>query len=186
MAIVREVSHDVDPPMVGSAPFNWHVEMDTRRVVRGKVPEQLRVNGWGSGCSFLRTKGLSVGDQIFVTLDRLNLAKNPSLYGRIVIWQRTDHGWRFAEDALAGGSNPANWPSDAREARSMTDIRAIVHGRSLPDTAALPGVSQDRGVPLLPLAAGLAAVLILSWRLPHRLTGFVPISQPMGRATRSQ
>lgn len=162
-ATVTEVSDHVDPPMADSAPFDWHVELAVRRAYRGGLPERLTLDGWVVGCSFLRPEGLHAGDQIFMTLDRLDLEKNPSLFGQMLLWRRTGDGWTFADDALQGGKDAAFWPVAARRANTTREILMLIDVSPAPDTSTSPGVPPG-SAPIAPLVAAFAVTLAITLR----------------------
>jgi hypothetical protein len=157
-ATVAEVSRRVDPPMADSAPFDWHLEFTLEKTYRGRVPDELLLNGWDVGCSFLRPAGLRAGDRVFITLDRLDLVENPSLFGQILIWRRGGDGWAFAADALQWGRDRAFWPAAARGASSLSEIVALVERSPLPDTATAPQQPDGAGS-----QAALALPLVLAF-----------------------
>lgn len=169
IATVAEVSRAVDPPMAGSAPFDWHVGLTLEKTYRGRVPDELRLNGWGVGCSFLRPAGLREGDRVFIALDRLNLVENPSLFGQILIWRREGDAWSFAADALQSGRDRAFWPAAARRATSLSEIVALVERSPLPDTATTP--QQPDGAGSQPAMAFVLAFVVAFGAVFARLGG---------------
>lgn len=174
MATVAEVSRTGDPPMADSAPFDWHVELTLEKTYRGRVPDELRLNGWDVGCSFLRPAGLREGDRVFIALDRLNLVENPSLFGQILIWRREGDAWSFAADALQSGRDRAFWPVAARRATSLSEIVALVERSPLPDTATTPQQPDGAGSRVT-----LALPLILAF-----LVAFGAVFARLGRRAR--
>jgi hypothetical protein len=162
-ATVTEVSDEVDPPMADGAPFDWHVELAVSRAFRGDLPGRLTLDGWDAGCSFMRPEGLHGGDQIFMTLDRLDLERNPSLFGQMLLWHRSGDGWAFAEDALEGGHDAASWPLAARRAHTTREILTMIEASPLPDTSTSPGKTPG-STPIALLVAAFAVTLAISLR----------------------
>ncbi len=158
IATVAEVSRTVDPPMADSAPFDWHVELTVEKTYRGRVRDELRLNGWDVGCSFLRPAGLREGDRVFIALDRLDLVENPSLFGQILIWRREGVAWSFAAEALQSGRDRAFWPAAARRATALSEIVALVERSPVPDTATTPQ-QPDSGGPQPAIALVLSFVV---------------------------
>jgi hypothetical protein len=162
-ATVTEVSDRVDPPMADSAPFDWQIELAVSRTYRGDLPERLTLDGCDVGCSFLRPEGLHAGDQIFMTLDRLDLEKNPSLFGQMLMWRRSGDGWAFADEALQGGGDAASWPAAARRATTTRDILALIDVSLVPDTSTSP-VEGPGSAPIAPIVAAFAVTFAITLR----------------------
>lgn len=76
---------------------------------------------------------MTPGDVLLIASGGKDPRINPTLYGALAIWRRTDEIWTFAKDAVAYGSDAAAGPRAARDATTTPEILALM--QAPPDTA---------------------------------------------------
>ncbi len=119
---------------------SWTVTVRVDRVHRGSVAQdELRWTGHTLShlsCNIdLLGDRLQVGDRLFVAAEDWLDGATPSIYGRLLAWERVAGAWAFADDLLqdeAYGGEP--YPDAARAAHTTSQILALLD--ELPDTAA--------------------------------------------------
>jgi hypothetical protein len=160
------VSKTEDPEQGGSPLYNWRITVDVEDVYRGRVPDQLVLEGTDWGCSFLYVSRLAEGDGILIASERLRPGMTDETdLGNVLAWKRTGNRWVFHEEALQDGSNLEFYPRAARTASTTPDVLRLINGAAMPDTSTAP-LDQPRTptpAPVLALvfAASLGVMLLV-------------------------
>jgi hypothetical protein len=153
-AIVRTVATEVDQQSIDLGEgrgVRWRTTMDVTRVYRGSIPDVLVLSGTTSGtgnggsCTYFLGDRVTIGETLFVALDRqVDLATNSALFGNLLLWRKVDSTWEFHEAALQGGSIPDTYPAEAREAHTTSQVLAAISALA-PDTATDAAAPSSRG-----------------------------------------
>jgi hypothetical protein len=159
-ANVAVASDEVDPNANGSE-WDWHVELAVDDVYLGMVPKTLVFNGYEGGCAEFQGGALRAGDSIIIAVEELPLDYLPAapFERHSVIWHRTQEGWSFFLDAVAGEVRSGFYPDAAYGADTKADILRFITSHSMPSTDAEhlehPAAQPNPG-PLVALAATIA------------------------------
>lgn len=144
----------------------WAAPLLTDRIYRGEVPAQIKLHGYGAGCSGLSGWNLNTGDRILVAVDHVEVGPDQDGFaGPVLIWQATSIGWSLDDEVLPD----LDYPARIRSATATGEIVDLL-SRHLPDTstsmreaphkpAGLNGIAIVSG-----LAAGLLAAVAFQWR----------------------
>jgi hypothetical protein len=122
----------------GSGLDRYRVELDIGRVHRGRIERPLVLKGADWDCGYLHVPWLAEGDRLFIAAERLDAIDGLTWFGDVLAWRRVGDGWRFYEDVLVNGSDPAYYLPAARTATTTAEIVRIVERSPLPDTATAP------------------------------------------------
>jgi hypothetical protein len=150
IAIVVDVS-------AAEAPRDWHLELRTKRVIRGTVPATLAYDGWDVGCHEIGGNRLQVGDRLFIGVEHLRMGRLPDdpFFGDIVVWQRVEGRWQYADDVIGWTDNRDRFVTAAmRRPATTSEVVAFVGGIALPDTS-------TAGPPPMVLGAGAAPWMLV-------------------------
>lgn len=169
LATVTIASDDVDANPDGNE-WDWHAELAVDDVYLGKVPKTLAFNGYQGGCAEFQGGALQAGDTIVIAVEELPLDYLPAapFEGHSVIWHRTQEGWSFFLDAVAGEVRSGFYSDAAYGADTKANILRFITSHSMPSTDAAhledPAAPPNPG-PIVALATAVAlAVGLLRFR----------------------
>lgn len=141
-ATVRSVEREEDFEE-GSNLFNYRVTLAADRVYRGHVPEEIVMAGSDWQCGFFHVSGLDEGARLFIASERLRASPDGDLLGNALVWLRDEDHWRFYEEGLRDGRDPAYYSPAARRATTTQQIVSLVSRAPLPDTATVGSATAD-------------------------------------------